>query len=626
LNYEAEYRGYREKGLTAFGQRKFTEAIEALGRAVLFRPGDPEAHFNLGRALSAAGKIEAARQAYLRASNIDPNSPEVRFALLALPPLPPERQDFQVKQALHVDGTATSFVVLEVKKGGFGTVYIVVSAKSRKFYALKTFQSKFLWSDEDRQRFEREALTWIQLDRHPNVVSAQCLVRIEGVPCLLLEYVPENLAAVLRERRLPPKLAMEWALQLCDGMFYVHQKLGIVHRDLKPPNCLITDKLTLKITDFGLARSFAESQERSLDISELSSAIRAHFTGVAGTPYYMAPEQFEAGRKLDTRADIFAFGVMFYQMLTQDLPPVGAARSHIAKRASAYGVPDNLKEIMIRCVQPDVRRRPNDFRELRRLLERSYRRLTGEDPASPAPLEEMSASDWSDKGIAMLELSNLEEAVACFKRSLSLNDGNAETWLNYGSPLMELKRFSEALDSFDRGLDIHPTNPYLWSSKAMALESLSRLVEARACHERALELQPKDETLWMHFGALLADMGQFDDAIRCLDRALKINPRDAKCWLNLASNLIQMDRFQEALVSCDNGLAIEPRYHLLWKRRALALMKLGQFQESLFSCERGLEIEPHDPTLWNIKGCSFHLMGRTKEANECFEREQVLEK
>src|SRR6266851_188897 len=215
MDYEAEYQRYREKGLRALAQSKPTDAIEALGRAALLRPNDPEAHFNFGCALSAAGKIEAARQAHLRALNLNPNSPEVRSALLALPPLPPEREDFEVDRPLHVDGMPMSFVIAEVKKGGFGTVYVVASVNSGKLWALKTFQSKFLWNDEDRKRFEREAATWIQLERHPNVVSAHSLVRIEGFPCLLLEYVPGNLADVLREQRLPPVLATEWALQLC---------------------------------------------------------------------------------------------------------------------------------------------------------------------------------------------------------------------------------------------------------------------------------------------------------------------------------------------------------------------------------------------------------------------------
>ena len=624
LEYEAEYRRYREKGLTAFGQGKFTAAIEALVRAALFHPGDPEAHFNLGRALYAAGKIEAARQVYLRALVLNPHHSEVRSALLALPPLPPGREDFQVKQLLHIDGT--SFEVLEVKKGGFGTVYVVASAKSRKLYALKTFQSRFLWSDEDRKRFEREALTWMQLDRHPNVVIAHSLVKIEGFLCLWLEFVPENLADVLRERRLPPKLAMEWALQLCDGMFYVHEKLGIVHRDLKPPNCLITDDLILKVTDFGLARAFDDVQQRFLDIAELSSETRAHFTGVAGTPYYMAPEQFDPGRKLDTRADIFAFGVMFYQMLTQDLPPIGAARAHIAKHASPYGVPDDLKEIMIHCVQPDLRRRPNDFRELRLLLERSYRRLTGVDaPPSSGPLE-MTTGDWNDKGIALEELGNFEDAFSCFERALSMDSRNATRWLGHGQGLMRLLRFSEALDSFDRGLEISPNDPQLWSGKAIALQSLNRLVEARASHERAVQLQPQDERLWVNFGGLLWDMGQRDDAIGCFEHAVKINPRAADCWFNLGSTLIQIGRFQDGLASFDNGLAIEPRNHILWNGRACALKNLGQFQEALLSCDRGLEIEPKYTPLWETKGYVLRSLGKIKEASECFERAQTLGK
>jgi Flp pilus assembly protein TadD len=110
LDYEAEYRRYREKGLRALAHEEVTDAIEALGRAALFGSNVPAAHFHLGRALILAGKIEAARRAYLRALNLNPNSPEVRHALLALPPVPPGRAEFQLNQLLQVPELQSCFL------------------------------------------------------------------------------------------------------------------------------------------------------------------------------------------------------------------------------------------------------------------------------------------------------------------------------------------------------------------------------------------------------------------------------------------------------------------------------------------------------------------------------------
>src|SRR5208282_5893455 len=127
LDYEAQYKRYREIGLSALAQSKLTEGIEALGHAALLRSNDPEAHLNLGRAFERYGKIEAARNAYLRAVHLQPRAAEARQALLALPPLPPAREDFRIGEVLSAG--YTDYKIVEIKKGGFGIVYIATDNK-----------------------------------------------------------------------------------------------------------------------------------------------------------------------------------------------------------------------------------------------------------------------------------------------------------------------------------------------------------------------------------------------------------------------------------------------------------------------------------------------------------------
>jgi tetratricopeptide (TPR) repeat protein len=511
--------------------------------------------------------------------------------------------------------------VSSVRKGGFGTVYVVEDLENQNQWALKTFQSKYLWRDEDRERFMREALTWVSLDRHPNVVHARSVVIIEGFPCLWLEYVPLSLADVLRQLgSVPLAQAAKWALELCDGMFYVNQKLGLVHRDLKPSNCLASEDQTLKVTDFGLAKAFAEIQETSLDIGELSHGVRMQLTGVAGTPHYMAPEQFEPGAQLDTRTDIFAFGVLFYEMLTKDLPPVGEARSYIETHAPRNGVPDDFTEIILQCVQTDKRRRPNDFREVRSLLEVPYERFSGKAAAPPAGPIKMDAADWNDKGIALQKLGDYTGAVACYERAVWIDDQDPVLWLNYSSGLAKLKRFAEALDCLDRGLRLSPDDPLLWHGRAVALEELDRPEAAKSCYERALELRPADATLWTGFGAFLSKAGEPHYAIRCYEHAIDIDPRNVYAWTNRAIALFNCGSYEEALVACDEGLAVEPRSHRLWHIRSCALMELYRFQDALLACDRGLEIEPDYVKLWDNKGIALRELGYDEEAEKCFKR------
>jgi len=623
---DAEYRERRDRGLRELEAGRLEEAMKALGRAVHLRPDLVEAHLNMGRAFQRAGKIEAARQAYLRALEIDPTRAEARSALAALPPPPPAREDFQAGQVLYSSTTGAAYDVLEVKKGGFGAVYIVRHEKSGGLRALKTFQARYLWSDEDRERFEREAITWVMLDQHPNIVTAHLMESIEGFPCLVLEYVPGgDLARLLRKGPLPVKRALELALQFCDGMAYAHRKLGIVHRDVKPANCLLAEDGTLKVTDFGLARVFGQAQEGLLGLSGVGLEVRSQYTTAAGTPRYMAPEQFRPGAQLDTRTDIYAFGIMLYEMLTGDLPPIGrAAEAHIQANAAAYQVPEGLQRLILGCVEPDRGRRPADFGEVRQAVGAVYRAVTGRPPPAPAQPCALGRAGWWHKGIALGELGRYDEAVACYDRGLDIEPRDPRLWNSKGNALQALRRYEEALACYDRGLEIDPRDPILWNSKGIALQALRRYEEALACHDRGLEIDPRDPRCWKSKGEALANLGRYEGALACFERALEIEPRFSHLWNNKGLALGALGRHEEELACFERGLEIDPRNRPLWNNKGRTLHSLGRYEEALACYDRGLEIDPRNRLLWENRGLALKALERTREAKECSRRAKEL--
>ncbi|MBI3670180.1 MAG: tetratricopeptide repeat protein [Acidobacteria bacterium] len=627
--------------MSALAASRHTEAIEALGRAALFHPNDAEAHFNFGHALQTAGKIEAARQAYIRALNLDPQSSKVRRVLLSLPPLPPGRDEFRINELVHAPDLELAFWVLDVKKGGFGAIYVVEEwpgglpaiteggESDGEPSALKALQARYLWSDEDRGRFERECLHWIMLDRHPNVVQARALIVVEGFPCLWLEYCPHNLGDLLRSGPLSVDSALHLSFQFCDGMLHAHRKLGLIHRDVKPWNCLLTaDKRTLKISDWGLSRIFSEVGDKALDLAGLSPEIDSQLTGVAGTPQYMAPEQFHIAAGLDTRTDIYSFGIMLYEMLTKDLPPVGyMAYSHVTHSNIAGGIPINLRRIILRCVHPNPDERPRDFREVRNLLETVYSQLTGSSaPAEAKPLE-MTVGDWNDKGLALSRMGYPTEACGCFERALSISPSEATVLVNYSAELCRLGRLDEALARIDSGLQIDPDNSALWKNKAIIFQKLDRTEQADACIERFLDLQARWPSGYYHLRemAIVCDQrGKFELALKSCDAALQLNQRDADVWCHKAIILFKLGRYEEALECCGQGLAIEPRGHELWNTQACALLNLRRFEEALIACDRGLEIEPSDAKLWENKGSVLRALNKALEAEKCFNHAKAL--
>jgi len=203
-------------------------------------------------------------------------------------------------------------------QGGMGVVYKARHAYLKTQLAIKIILPDLVGNDPQLvTRFRQEALAAAAI-RHQNVVAVTDYGVINGtVPFLVMEYVEgESLHDLLaRERSLDPEKALELMAAICAGVGAAHHQ-GIVHRDLKPLNIMIcSDKPNLsqavKILDFGLAK--IKSGEL------LGSFIQAQTTGLMGSPYYMAPEQW-ADDDPDSRSDIYSLGVMLYQMLAGDVP------------------------------------------------------------------------------------------------------------------------------------------------------------------------------------------------------------------------------------------------------------------------------------------------------------------
>jgi serine/threonine-protein kinase len=217
-----------------------------------------------------------------------------------------------------------------IGQGGMGVVYKARHAYLKTQLAIKVILPDLVGNDPQLvTRFRQEALAAAAI-RHQNVVSVTDYGVIDGtLPFLVMEYVEgESLHDLLaREKALSPERALELMSAVCAGVGAAHHQ-GIVHRDLKPLNVMIcNDKPNLsqavKILDFGLAK--IKSGEL------LGSFIQAQTTGLMGSPYYMAPEQW-ADEEPDARSDVYSLGVMFFQMVAGDVPFKGGSIPAIMKK------------------------------------------------------------------------------------------------------------------------------------------------------------------------------------------------------------------------------------------------------------------------------------------------------
>ena len=206
------------------------------------------------------------------------------------------------------------FPQLEIQQllgqGGMGAVYRAQQRALDRLVALKILPPQTSGDAGFAERFTREARALARLN-HPNIVGVYDFGVAGGLHYFVMEYVEGlNLRQVQQAGQLSPREALKVIPQICDALQFAHDA-GVVHRDIKPENVMLDKKGRVKITDFGLAKILG----RDAKGFRLTGAQE-----VMGTPHYMAPEQIEHPQTVDHRADIYSLGVVFYEMLTGELP------------------------------------------------------------------------------------------------------------------------------------------------------------------------------------------------------------------------------------------------------------------------------------------------------------------
>ena len=213
-----------------------------------------------------------------------------------------------------LDTVAAAFPQLEILEligsGGMGVVYRARQPRLDRFVALKLLPQALAADAAFAERFNREARTLARLS-HPNIVAVHDFGQSGGFCYLLMEFVDGvNLRQAMEAGRFTPQQAFQLVPKICDALQYAHDE-GILHRDIKPSNLLLDTRGRIKIADFGIAKLLGDRRQ---DITLTASG------AAVGTPQYMAPEQLEHPQDVDQRADIYSLGVVFYEMLTGELP------------------------------------------------------------------------------------------------------------------------------------------------------------------------------------------------------------------------------------------------------------------------------------------------------------------
>jgi eukaryotic-like serine/threonine-protein kinase len=271
-------------------------------------------------------------------------------------------------------------IMKRLGEGGMGAVYKARDHELDRLVALKVIRPDLAGHPDILRRFKQELILARQVT-HKNVVRIFDLGTSDGRKFITMDFIEGNdLKSIINERgKLPAAEAVPLAQQICLGLEAAHVE-GVVHRDLKPQNIMVDDAGRVWLMDFGLARSM-----------ELSGLTR---TGaLMGTPDYMSPEQARA-EKVDARSDLFSLGIIFFEMLTGQLPfqadtLMAKLLQRVQQRAVAITeidptIPVGLSAVVSKCLEPDVHQRYQTVREILNDLLGDTKSLAGSPGASSA--------------------------------------------------------------------------------------------------------------------------------------------------------------------------------------------------------------------------------------------------
>jgi serine/threonine protein kinase len=501
------------------------------------------------------------------------------------------------------DKIAGRFEILKILKGGIGLVYICVDHVERQIIALKTFQAQYFFDEIQIKKFNDEALLWISLPWHINIVKALGIVSDTDLPFICLEYIHSteeighNLRDYLYSNILTFRDKLELSIQLCTGMDFISRELSFIHRDLKPENLLITPDKILKITDFGLSKM--------KDLGSSNQQTDFKLSARAGTYLYMSPEQLTRNT-IDYRSDIFSAGIILYELFSSRHPFSNSVNMESATAAIIKhnpvevkeietAIPDELNYLITKCLEKNPNERWNSFSEIKENLLSIYVNNFGTE----FEFEEHNVTDESyrklfSKASSLLELGYLDEAEKLFLNTILQFPNGWESLHLLSLLYQKQKKFEKSKIYFLKALEINNSDPRIWNNYGITLCEMGDLIESRNAFKKALSLNSKHFKAYTNLASVYDEEKDFEKAVEYCEKAISINPNSDRAWYNRAYYSSIIFDYAKAIESANRTIELNPNYAKAYWIKSLSCYYLFREDEAKEAIQIALNLDPQN--------------------------------
>ena len=566
----------------------------------------------------------------------------------------------------------------KIGQGGFATVHKIYDREEKRYYAMKIPRARFLNNPLARLCFAKEALQLARCQQHRNLVKVVHYFEWFNIPCLCMEYVDgkplyaffagfgrwhargiarTTTGRVACGRRLQDYLNI--FIEIAEGMGFAYRTTGLLHLDLKPSNILCSKEGVIKIIDFGLARSLHTPTAETSDVSvaaALNSTPAAETTvdsndamlsdrtvpaSIGGSLSYMAPEQFDGFDQCTTQTDIYAVGVLMYELISGKRPfiakcsisPIIEYRMlHKSKTISVVpGCDIRLSRIIVKCLSINKNQRYKSFSSevndtsadalLTDLLS-LYERLTGSSYQTKHELPE-ETDDLQARAMVLLNSGQPAESLALARRALKLTPNHVDMMLTQANALYYLAHYDDALAIANNALELAPCKMWGLNLKGHILFSLRRYHDAVIFYQKAIEHSLETASLYGNLSRAYVQLNSLKDAQWALDQARKQGLDELDLLAPQTELYVVRKQFKNAKIMLQPHLADDwdGRVHNLF---GWVLQRADNISEAIGILEKYVSLNLFSNLVWNRLGILHGEQNTYDQAIICFRKAQQL--